>query len=228
MSIPSADSFIRLLRDMVYGSISQAMEVYLGVVTAVATAGASVEVKRLGVVGTGADSGEGMVAAARVVGPALAVNDTVMVLRVQAQHFVIGEVGGDFAPTAEGESGIYTKMDDDAPTTSSNASTSTFTALYSDAIALPAGQWSGDHVVLAVFKNSVAANGATIRTSSPTASGGTTVTDPTANAPFVSFDRGGVSAVSGNVTFGAEYRASGGGTVTPQRWLRIIALRRVG
>lgn len=227
MSIPRADTVIRKLLDAASELDADQFEVYMGVVTEISADGETVSVARQAVIGSEADSGVGMIMRARVMGMPMPVNTVVLCLRDHRNHFVLGPVGGDLYLTSQAASGIFTEMDDDAPTAASNASTSTYATLYSETLSLPDGVWSGDHTVIAIFKNSAAGGGATVRTVLPNASGSTTVTDPTANAPFVSFDRGPVSSVSGNVTFSAEYRASGSGTVTPQRWLRIVALRRL-
>ena len=227
MVIPRADTIAARILEAARELDADQFEVYFGVVTEISVNGETVSVARQAVIGSVADSGVGMVATARVAGMPMPVGTVVLCMRDRKNHYVLGTIGGDAYATSQAASGVFLKIDDDAPTAASNASTSTYASLYSDVIALPTGTWSGDHLVLATFKNSVAGNGATIRCGAPSASGGTTITDPTANAPFTGFDRGAVASVSGNVTFTGEYRASGGGTVTPQRWLRIIALQRV-
>lgn len=282
MSIPSAEDFIRKMMVATKGYDRDAFEVYFGVVESTSDSGRLVKVKRQGVIGTDADSGYGMIAIARVVGPPLEEDDVVLCLRDYKDHYVIGEVGGDGAitissvdtpvvPTGgiqninfttpfnvatdgatgieidltlggngasvyparsdvyltnEADRGIAAYFADGAPTTSSNSSTSTYATLYDESIELPSGTWIVQHIAMVVVKNSVANGGATVRTSSPSASGGTTVTCPTANAPFTLFDTGGGSGLTGTQSFAAEYRANTRGTVTPQRWLMIVNARR--
>lgn len=122
--------------------------------------------------------------------------------------------------------GVVLHFQDGTPTDASNSSTSTYATLYSNSIELPDGTWTVQHIALATFKNSAANGGARIRASSPSASGGTEHTCPTANVPFVVFDVGGGSSLTGTQTFAAEYRSASSGTVTPQQWLMMVVAQR--
>jgi hypothetical protein len=148
------------------------------------------------------------------------VGDDIAAIDLGGAPLILGVIGG--ATFEDDPSDIRTA----GSLTATNASTSTYTSLFSELFTLPPGTWTLACGIVANFSNSVSGSGATIRFASPVTSAATNADTATANDLFAMNFASTFTGLSGTVTVAGEYRAHTSGTVSAGRYTLTVLAKR--